>query len=290
MQVNSFNDCVMKYKRSGKGLKVIVEAISLFVYSILKYQYKMDDDERGDFFCIFYPKIPGLIKRFKYFGTSFDGYLNISVRWSIKAYRSKNSKHRSLQITSHRAPFYLESPINDFTIVENDLPTITETARAPLRLSKTENILSETMKQRLLYLYLLESDYLDERLKEGIIKITGYKRKWLDICSDKLRKRTENRLIRIEKLKNSRNNAFFQFHLIQEKYNFAESQEEKEIFQIKINSLRKRIYKMNDEISKAPTRPTHRDLSDVLEVPKGSIDSGIYYIKTAFKGIDKLSA
>ena len=290
MENNKFHDRVLKYRQTNKGFEELVRIISLHVYSILRNHYKMDDDERSDFFCTYYPKIPGLIERFKYFGTPFDGYLNKSIIWSIKAYRSAKSRQRSLQKASLTEPFFLVSPDIDFTEIKELPLCISASARKVLRLQEKEEVLSDTIKQRILYIYLIEANYVDERLKEGIIQITGYKKKWLETCTQKLKVKVERRLDRIKTIRNSRNSAFFKFQILQEKISFAENENEKLKLKEEISKLRNKIYKMNKTISKAPARPTHKDISDVLKIPRGSIDSGIHYIKTSFKEIDKKSA
>ena len=290
MEILKFHENVLKNRHTKTGFDNLVEDISLHIYSVLKNHYKMDDDERGDFFCTFYPKIPGLVKRYKNYGIPFDGYLKNSIRWNIKAYRSAESNNRSKQKASYKEPFYLVTPEKDFTEIKKTPLHICKEANKALRLDTKEDLLSDTVKQRILYIYLIEENYLDERLKEGIIRITGYKKKWLDSCSDKLAKRVEKRMDRIRTIKNRRNNAFFKFHLLQEKISFAENEKGKKELREEISNLRKRICKMNITISKAPSRPTHKDIADILEIPRGSIDSGIHYIKTSFKDIDKKSA
>ena len=290
MELKKFNDNVIKNRHTKKGIEKLVKEISLYVYSILSSQYKMDDDERGDFFCTFYPKIAGLISRFEFYGIPFDGYLSNSLRWNIKAYRSVKSKKRSIYKASYKEPFYLVTPVNDFTIIKEPPLHITDSARKILKLEETEDKVSETIKQRLLYIYLIEAHNLDERLKEGIINITGYKSKWLDSCSEKLNKKVERRLNRIRTIRNRRNSAFFKFHILQEKIFFAENEFEKKELREEILVIRNKINKMNKLISTAPTQPTHKDIADVLKIPRGSIDSGIYYIKTSFKDFEKKSA
>jgi len=290
MDFKKFNDKVLNNRQTKNGFEGLLTEISLHVYTILRYQYKMDDDERGDFFCFFYPKIPGLIKRFKYYGTPFDGYLNKTIRWNIKAYRSEKSKYISRQKASFKEPFYLVTPEIDFTEINKTPLSLSDTARKALRLKKKEKKLSDTIKQRILYIYLIEANYIDERLTEGIVQITGYNKKWLDSCNEKLRIKVERRLERIKSIKNRRNSAFFKFHILQEKIKFAENENEKKELETEISNLKDKVYKMNKTISKAPTRPTHKDIAEVLNIPQGSIDSGIYYIKTSFKDIDKQSA
>ncbi|MCD6397755.1 MAG: hypothetical protein J7L71_09460, partial [Spirochaetaceae bacterium] len=77
---------------------------------------------------------------------------------------------------------------------------------------------------------------------------------------------------------------------LQEKLNFSDDLNEKKDFIIKIERLRTIISKINNQISKAPSRPTHQDLADVLGIPRGSIDSGIYYLKSAFEDLKKNTA
>ncbi len=285
MEINLFHKIVLKNRNTKKGFEDLIESISLYVYSVLRNQYKMDDDERGDFFCTFYPRIPGLISRYEYFGTLFEGYLSNAIHWNIKAYRSAKSKNRSFQIASYKEPFYLVTPVDDFTKIKESPLSISDSARKALKLEHTENKLSETIRQRLLFIYLIEANNIDERLKEGIIRITGYKRKWLDSCSEKLKVKVERRLDRIQIIKDRRNSAFFKFHILQEKIFFAENENEKEELKEKISILRTKIDKMNTTIAKAPARPTHKDIADILKLPRGSIDSGIYYFKSSFKEI-----
>jgi hypothetical protein len=290
MEISDFHEKVLRNRNSKKGFKELVKTISIHVYFVLRNHYKMDDDERGEFFCIFYPKIPGLISRYEYYGIPFDGYLNNSIRWSIKAYRSSKSKYRSIQKAYYTEPFFLVSQENNFTELEKIPLSISESARKALRLEDNDKYLSETVKQRILYIYLIEANFIDERLKEGIIRITGYKKKWIDLCTEELKLRVQKRLDRIRIIRDRRNSAFFKFHLLQEKISFAEDENEKLELKEEISKLKQKIYKMNMTISKAPTRPTHKDIAEILGIPRGSIDSGIHYIKSSFKEIDKKSA
>ena len=290
MDFKKFNEKVLNNRNTRNGFDGLVTEISLHVYSILRYKYKMDHDERGEFFCTFYPKIPGLVKRFKYYGTPFNGYLNKSILWNIKAYRSEKSKDISRQKASFKEPFYLVTPEINFTEIDKTPLNISVTARKALKLDNKEDLLSNTIKQRILYLYMIEANFIDERLKDGIVQITGYNKKWLDSCTEKLKVKVQRRLDRIRSIRNKRNSAFFKYHLLQEKINFAENDKEKEDLETEISILREKVYKMNTIISKAPTRPTHKDIAEVLKIPRGSIDSGIYYIKTSFKEIDRKSA
>lgn len=285
-KLTEFTHALIKYQKTGKGYKNLEEKIGIHVYTILKSNYKMDDDERGDFFCVYYPKIQNLITQFNYYGTPFEMYLKVSLKWNIKSFRTSKSRYRSIQKAIYKEPFYLVPHENDFTEDINTDLHISEHAREALEIVGTKEILTDTVKKRLLYIYLIEADFLDERIKERIIRMTGYKKRWIETCSEKLKKRVDIRLNRINQIKNRRNSAFFDFHLLQEKYSFEENRNKKEELENQIKSLRKKINSMNREISNAIVRPTHKDLADVLQIPKGSIDSGIFYIKNSFKELE----
>jgi len=285
-----FNEKVLQYKQTNENLENLVHELAIHVYSLLKDKFKLDDEERSEFFCEFYPKLPSLINRFKYNSTPFEGYLTSSIRWDIKYFRSKKSKLRGIEKAKYTEPFYLLRAEEDFTIVHNEDLQISDKARPPLRLSKRGRIFTDPIKQRILYIYLLEAENTDDNLKNAIIKATGYKKKWLDNCTDKLRAKTDKRILRIKLLRNRRNSTFFNLHLLQEKLNFSDNKNEKKELIIKIERLRNIISKVNNQISKAPSRPTHQDLADVLGIPRGSIDSGIYYLKSAFEYLKKDTA
>ena len=283
-----FTNALIKYQKTGNGYRNLIEKIGIHVYTILKSNYKMEDDERGDFFCIYYPKIPNLIKQFEYYGTPFEIYLKVSLKWNIKSFRTSKSKYRSIQKAIYTKPFYLVPHENDFTEEINTDLHISEYARAALQIEGTKEILTDTVKKRLLYIYLIEADYLDERIKERIIRMTGYKKRWVETCSEKLKKKVDIRLNRIIQIKNRRNSAFFEFHLLQERCSFEENRSEKEVLENQIKNLRRKINSMNREISNAIVRPTHKDLADILQIPKGSIDSGIFYIKNSFNELENI--
>ena len=287
-KLTEFTNALIKYQQTGKGHKNLVEKIGIHVYTILKSNYKMENDERGDFFCIYYPKIPYLIKQFEYYGTPFEIYLNVSLKWNIKSFRTLKSRYRSIQKAINKEPFYLVPNENDFTENINTDLHISEDAREALQIEGVKEILTDTIKKRLLYIYLIEADYLEERIKERIIRMTGYKKRWIESCSEKLKKKVDRRLNRITQIKNRRNSAFFEFHLLQEKCSFAENESEKEELESQIKNLRKKINNMNKDISNAIVRPTHKDLADILQIPKGSIDSGIFYIKNSFKELKNI--
>ena len=57
----------------------------------------------------------------------------------------------------------------------------------------------------------------------------------------------------------------------------------KERLLLQLVSEKKRLAAVIDEMSRVPASPTHKDIAAVLGIPKGSVDSGIYYLKSALE-------
>ncbi len=92
MERNPYSDLTHEVL-SGRGKtdlrRNLVEKISRIVYAYPKKHLKWNDDDVGDFFCAFYPKIEGLIDRFIYCGKPFEAYLASSIRWQLKTFAKK---------------------------------------------------------------------------------------------------------------------------------------------------------------------------------------------------------
>ncbi len=283
MNLKKLTDAVQNYKNTGKDKEGIIRKIGILVYELLKDKYKMNEDDRSKFFCMYYRKIPGLVERFEYRGKPFELYLYSSLRWNIKTFRTIESSYTGRFMAIHRKPFCLtpETEIQTET-VQTELK-ISETAKKVLNINTPTQTIPDANKIRLFFIYLIESEYLDERIRDGIIDIMGFNRNWVKECSEKLKTRNSERVRRIKSIQNRRNSYFLKIHILQEKYSFAENDSERDQLTEQISKLQYSIRRLNRIISRAMTHPTHREIAEILDLPKGTVDSGIYYIKNSFK-------
>ncbi len=283
MNRKNLTEEVLCERKRGKERDELTRKIGILVYSLLKDKYCMNDDDRSKFFCSFYKKLPGLIDRFEFCGKPFELYLNSTLRWNIKTFRTRESRYTGMFIAVHKKPFYLVSEENSEK--DNFLPdlNITDTAKKVLNIEKSNQIIPDAYKSRLFFVYLIECDYLDKRIQDGIIEMIGLNKKWVEDCSLKLKKKVEERVKRVKSIQNRRNSYFLELHILQEKVVFAENEIEKDEIYKKITKLRYSIKRFNKIIAHAMIHPTHREIAEVLNLPKGTVDSGIYYIKNSFK-------
>jgi hypothetical protein len=84
-------------------------------------------------------------------------------------------------------------------------------------------------------------------------------------------------------LRERRNRAFLQIYRIHQELSREHDAQRRHTLLEKLEGEKKRLAAALDEMSRVPTAPTHRDIAAALGVPKGSVDSGIYYLKNALE-------
>ncbi len=285
MYESSLTDAILRYQKTGEGKKALVDDIALRVYRIAHLKPDWDDDAAGDFFCFFFPKIPGLMDRYVYSGSAFEAYLYVHVIWSIKGFARK-LKSRSYEETFITFESFWEvherSPEEDFFSKED----ISENLRVCFRIDEEGTFLDAKWKQRFIFLILRESEYLDNSLVESIVAATGVNRKWLMNCVVSLRSRMEKRRRRLENLRTRRNYWFSQYYILQLRIADTFEDEKKEKLLRKLAYARTRFIRARERVIDMHAHPTNRDISEVLNIPKGSIDSGIHQVLKKYQEED----
>jgi hypothetical protein len=63
-------------------------------------------------------------------------------------------------------------------------------------------------------------------------------------------------------------------------------QERLRVYRKQIRAAEIRIEKTDRELKSTALLPTHKDIASVLGVAKGSVDSGLYYLRKAFSACE----
>ena len=274
---------ILHFQRTGQGFPELLEDTSLFVYRFLKNKKGMNEDDKSDFFCKFYPKIPLMFHRFAYQGKPFSVYLIVSLKWQLRSYlrqKRRNIYHRDIieQQTLRQKPYH------DFVCEACEpTPEMTKKAKIIFEAENSGVVPNPVHRKRLLFLTMKGSMEIDYHITEHISLITGYEKSWLYNCILRLKLRMEQKRARLEMLRKKRNWYFTQIFIIHYKL-LLEKNPVKRIGLYRILAENK-AYMQNtlDEIAKVPIAPTHQEIANVLGIPKGSVDSGLYYLKNAFE-------
>lgn len=278
---------VIAYKKTGRGYRNLVRKISLIVYYYPKKKLGWNLDDCSDFFCMFYPKIAILIERYSFNDRPFEAYLSVTINFQLKTFLTKRSRKNKYSLLFSSSTFWSTAEPSvaywgtreEEPEIEEEIPTLVPEAKRCFEISEDGTITDFGMQRRLLFLTLTGSMYITMRLIEAVSTVTGYKTEWIVLRIEALKHKMETRYIRIRELQERRSRAYLKVYKLHQE--LVECYEEKERVR-KIRLLRREKYCIRlatYELSKVPTCPTHRDIAEVLDIPKGSVDSGLYYIK-----------
>ena len=267
MSTSQLTDVVLEGQKNPAHTQRAEWEVACWIYDELHRKFRLDADEAGNFFCDFYPKIRRLILQFEYRGYPFEAYMYATLRWQILSYKKKLSQQRL-----DRQLFTYDS----FWDVHQDEPACSEPI--PSRVPRHIHNSFQTYRKRLIYVALRESEYLDHQLIEALIEYTRVDRRWFLNCVMALRRKVELRRHRLDRTRLYYNSCLYRYYLLQLKVYNSHSPEKQISYRRELDKNRTRLHRVCRQMKKMHIHPTNREIAKVLNVPKGSIDSGIFYI------------
>lgn len=304
----SLTDAVLAYKESGKEFDQLVKLVGIEVYQYPRRKLGWKDDDCSDFFCYFYPKVPRLINRFHYYGKPFEAFLAVTLKWQLKTYAAhKNAEALRLRVLSNEG-FWgpSEASPDDEAVREDEQPYeeidqgppvlrfkveraegafvlhLSPEAREIFKVTAEGRIGDRSARKRMLYLVLSVAAWLPPHMIEQAAHLIDVECCSLYALIDQVQARTERRRLRLVRLSESRNTHFFRIHCLDEQLNLVCDGSTHDELVRRLVRERMRLAQTIASMNRISLCPTHKDIAEVLDVPKGSVDSGLYYLKSAF--------
>ncbi len=284
---NDLTKRIIKYKADGMGLKEIIDSISLLAYNYPQKKYgKKDEDDSGDFFCFFYPNISKMITRYVYKGKPFEAYLLTALKWQYKSYiAKKNSEKLKYKLLSNQEFWHLNEEPELLNCISKT--AVSETARKVLKIKDNGRIENRTTINRILIFAFKSAAQIDNRLIEHVAILTGNKKEWIFYCIEKLKEHIKHRLDKINSLKEKRNRSFYNLFFYQARYKDESDQAARALLYEKIIIEKKRLRQMNNKLSGISSTPSNKEIAKILDIPGGTVDSGIHYFKSTLSRLFK---
>ena len=284
---------VLAKREDPKTRKDLIEKISRIVYSYPRKHLRWGDDDAGDFFCAFYPKIDGLIDRFSYSGKPFEAYLIASIRWQLKTFAKKRAMHHSEEkAIQEETDFWYSCDIHDGQHHSYDVcyrsgtadPQERYSAEASkvLKIKGNGRITDPAWAKRFLYLVLRNVTFIDDSFMEHAAELSGYDIGYIVGCATELRERLWRKRERYAALKEKRNSLHVRILQLNTLVRRETETERLTAYKKQLETAKKRMAGISAEIRSANILPTHKDIAEVLGLSKGSVDSGLYYLRKAF--------
>jgi RNA polymerase sigma factor (sigma-70 family) len=276
-------DKVLAYQRTGAGLEELIVNLSPRIYHYPRHRSGLDEDDCGDFYVYFYPRMLRSLEHFRDQGKPFEHYLNAVLRWQLKSYlRRKKSDGRNRALACR--PDFWElpgqpGPGEDPSAAALAFPAVPSGAALSPFLGPGGVLKTNSDRRRFLLLLLKNMQFLDARELEQGASLCGYPADELARVTLALQERLAGRRKRLTDLRTRRNRAFCRLSLLEEELSAAAEAAERQRLHEAITKTRATLRLAQQRLARTPRCPTNRDLAEVLGLPKGTVDTALYWLK-----------
>lgn len=248
---------------------------------VLEYTYavasKDKNVEAGDFIMELLPKVEQIINEFNPDLSSFKNYLNRHVKWlslqCTKKYLKEKDKNDAFMY-HHNANF------KDNIVMQESKPKYHISKEMQKFLNLNSGVIqSESMRKRVTILALKNSRLLTDPIIDNLSSILGVEKKWLEGKKDQLNEKCQERIKNRDYLEIRCNRLFIDITKDQDKLNKELDINKKQEILIKLEEKKTRLHKLQETLSKRSYGPKNDEIAKVLNIPKGTVDSSLFYIK-----------
>jgi hypothetical protein len=238
--------------------------------------YKWTEEDYRDFVCSFYPRLSRAIDNYRETGSSFDVYLRSLVLWGIRETRARKMDRHIAEYACWEAKARDEAAVQETEEVYNE----------------PEPAFGEVINPRQVLVLLLKSyHYMSQDFLERISPALNMDVEKIKDLIDGLR---ELRLKREEDIRALQERIYTQFYrciVFEKKLKSAvQDSARHEKLQICLIRGRKRLQSMRKRLAKMKTAASNRQVAQVLETAKGTIDAHLFNFKVKpgrYTGMEK---
>ncbi|MBN2049170.1 MAG: hypothetical protein JW760_01895 [Spirochaetales bacterium] len=276
---------VLACRESGEGYEDLVREISLITYHYPKRKYGWNEDQCGDFFCSLIRRIPGLIERFEYSGIQFESYLYSTLTWQMKTFSDQRKKQSAYDRVLAAPSFSLLQESPGYSAPESPEIPPPELIQH-LKIDSRGIIRDRTVSLRVICMILRNSEFMDDAMVSQASRLCGCTPEWLEACIIHLRERMADRRSAVEELQRKRSRCFLRVCMLQDTLRRETDADTISLFLRQLKEEQQVLSSLTQQISRYPLYPSHREIAQVLGIPKGTVDSGLHYLKNV---LDRLS-
>jgi hypothetical protein len=273
--MESLTEKVLRYQRTRSGLSEIMSDVAQRVYFFPRRRMGWDDDACGDFYLFFHPRLVRLLDRFRDQGKPFESYLCAVLAWQLRNFaRERKRGERSWNVALRIEPGESHAEAADTSARWNAQAALPAGGCEIAQLIRTG-----ADRRNLLFLILKCSRTLEEGKAAALAELAGVSKERLAGLMSELSQLREDRDVRLETFRRRRNGAFALVRLLETEL-VAESEEaRREELLRRLAKARLRMRGAMTRMARVGLAPTNKEISRILGVPKGTVDSGLYWLK-----------
>ena len=296
--MKTITEMVLDVQRGAAQLDTVVEAISKLVYRYPVGKPGFTDEDGAEFLLRFYPRIRRLVRRYRPAGSSFEGYLQASMRWQLRSLAIERTSARiRLATATERNTSYeilgtgpadatatgLAEPEPGTYAPPRPGPAPRPSRKPPHRPSALSlrpggpagDRLTPGEAQRLLCISLKTGDRLDAELRSRIARVVGCDHRWLEDRWLELREHTLALRSRQARFRTKRDRAWFKVRCIEARLLNASDSEHGALLEERARWW-VRYTRARADLDRTSLGPTHEQIGIALGIAKGTVDSSVF--------------
>jgi len=271
---------VLQYQKTGQGLNEIVEEIGPRVYQFPRRTMGWDEDACGDFYVFIHPRLIRLLHRFRDQGRPFESYLWAVLNWQLRNFaRDRHRDERRWQVSLRVDPGALVTREDHGADQAEDLDALGASAAfAPC-------LRSDADRRNFLFLVLKCSRLLDPERAPALARLAGVTTQRLLGLASALRDLRGAREARQETFRGRRNACYAAIRVLEAEIASETDAEKLASLRERLCRMRRRMAAAMQHMSRVALAPTNREIGRVLGVPKGTVDSGLFWLKRKLSSV-----
>jgi RNA polymerase sigma factor (sigma-70 family) len=265
--MDALTEKVISFQKTNQGLNELVAAIAPRVYWYPRHKLGWDEDACGEFYAHFQPRLFRLLSRFRDQGKPFETYLCSVMSWQLKNFARDRKKEDCLWNTALRLDYPEER-------------AEWEDARPDTLDERMTALFSNGADRRnLLSLCLKNIRHMSPERLSGLAALLDLPEETVNGYASTLRARMAPREERLESFRVRRNRAYSHARLLEQELLEETGPERRGEILERLANTNKRMRTAMHRMSRIKLNPTNREIAETLGVPKGTVDSGLFWLK-----------
>lgn len=274
--MESLNALVAYYQNTGLGLAEIMNRLALRIYNYPLGKRQASEDDRGEFYLYFYPRLIRTLGRFQDRGKPFEWYFNSVLRWHYKGYCSRKRKEQ-IRWAAAKSVLFWELPDPASSLPAHALGM--DPGETVIPFDRFGCSRENTCRKRILLLALKNARHLDDCAIRRISGFAGVEEEHLVALVERLRANLYRQELRLHRLYRRQNKIFTKIFLFQRDLLWEVDPEVKAQLAFSLCELRRALRSVQRKIRRVRLHPSNREIAELLQIPKGTIDTSLYWLR-----------
>ena len=271
----TLTEAVLEYQKTGCGYELILGQIAVRAYNYPKGRGGFDEDDQAGFLLFFYEKVPRVVQNFTWVGKPFEAYLATCFRWQLKSYWRARKMDFAVEEVAERS-----EAGEPYAAVPKPKKETHISAQIFEELCSIKRVRRSTMARRFAFIALKLAAILGDDEIESIAGTAGVPADRLLDQAQVIRGRLRERQERVDTLCRRRNRLFCRLRVAEREAEEETCDKARRAKREYAESLRRRLASAIRDVETVSVLASNKDIADVTGEPKGSIDSGLHYLKS----------